>query len=68
MKPREKAEELIAKFYPMVRWKLGQEGVKKRAKDAALVVADEILTADMFMMTEYQEKFWEEVKQEIKKL
>jgi preprotein translocase subunit SecE len=29
---------------------------------------DEILQADEFMMTEKQEKFWEEVKQEINKL
>jgi hypothetical protein len=34
----------------------------------AEIVVDEILTADMFMMTEEQEKYWEQVKQELEKL
>jgi hypothetical protein len=38
------------------------------AKQNALIAVDEILTADMFMMTEEQEKYWEQVKTEIEKL
>jgi hypothetical protein len=34
-------------------------------KKCALIAVDEILTADMFMMTEKQEIYWEQVISEI---
>jgi hypothetical protein len=43
MTPKEKAEELIKKFFEPVRWKLGQEDVKQRAKECALIAVDEII-------------------------
>ena len=60
MTPQEKARELKQKFIdagfmPFV----AEIGVE--------IVVDEILQADMFIMTEEQEKFWEEVKIKIQK-
>lgn len=67
MTPKEKAQELIDKFLPHVRWKMAQEDVKERAKQCALIAVDEIM--------EFLEKdgswncdYWQEVKQEIEKL
>lgn len=62
MTAAEKAYDLILKF------QFKQEGIRKElAKRQALIAVDEILTADMFMMTEEQEEFWENVKKEIAK-
>lgn len=64
MAPKDKAEELVRKMC------LNDCTIKNidKAKQCALIAVDEILIADMFMMTEEQEQFWEEVKQEIEKL
>jgi hypothetical protein len=65
MKPKDKAKELIYKFYPSVQWKLGQENCLDRAKQCALMAVDEILKAltnyDMDINCDY----WQKVKQEI---
>jgi hypothetical protein len=61
MTPKEKAKELIHKFYPNVQWKLGQEDCLKRAKNCALIAVDEILEHCYQVM----KPFWLEVKQEI---
>lgn len=63
MTPQEKAQELYAKMQSTIPFKGWSQ-----AKECALIVVDEILQADMFMMTEEQEKFWEEVKQQINNL
>lgn len=63
MTPRDKAQELYGKMQstaPFKGW--------SQAKNCALIVVDEILQADMFMMTEEQEKFWEQVKIKIQEL
>jgi len=66
MTPKEKAKELVYKFYPSVQWKLGQEDCLDRAKKCALIAVDEIIqaTIDDWSHSEY----WQEVKQEIEKL
>jgi hypothetical protein len=61
MTPKEKAEELYLKYYGIPLY-------IKTVKQCCYILIDEILQADEFMMTEKQEKFWEEVKQEINKL
>ena len=61
MTPSEKAQELYLKFY-------GVPLYIKTVKQCCHILIDEILVADYFMMTEKQEKFWEEVKEEINKL
>ncbi len=65
MTPKEKAKELVDKFLIPVRWKMGQEDVKKHAKQCALICCNEVL-GDMGADRGYQ--FWSEVKQEIEKL
>ena len=64
MTPKEKAKELVNKFYPNVQWKLGQEDCLDRAKRCALIAVDEILQH----CYEVIKPFWNEVKQEIEKL
>jgi len=64
MTPKEKAKELIQKFYPNVQWKLGQEDCLQRAKNCALIAVDEILEHCYQVM----KPFWLEVKQEIELL
>lgn len=72
MMPKEKADELIKKFFEPVRWKLGQEDVTQRAKECALIAVDEILDIDCCDMSEENFdnhiEYWQEVKQEIEKI
>jgi hypothetical protein len=70
MIPKEKAEELVDKFKNYVSQKdfFGDNVEFKNAQQCALITVDEILAADMFIMTEEQEKYWEQVKTEIEKL
>jgi hypothetical protein len=72
MNSQDKARELVLKFYPEVRWKLGQEDCIKRAKNCALITVDEILFSNntIFETNIPHEcwKYWQEVKQEIEKL
>jgi hypothetical protein len=69
MTPKEKAKELIQKFYPNVQWKLGQEDCLKRAKNCALIAVDEILTYQEQLLQNYKVKlensYWYKVQQEI---
>lgn len=70
MTPKEKARDLVNKFYPNVQWKLGQEDCLDRAKRCALIAVEfarEFITGDLnesFDKTMYLF----EVKQEIEKL
>jgi hypothetical protein len=61
MTPKEKAEKLYLKYYGIPLY-------IKTVKQCCYILIDEILQADEFMMTERQENFWEQVKQEIEKL
>ena len=65
MTPTEKAKELIEKFYPQVQWKMGQEDCMDRAKECALIAANEVLG---YMGADRGTEFWLEVKSEIEKL
>ena len=71
MTPKEKANELMNKFfnYCSYEWYEGEEGHKENMKQCALITVDEILnvivgTYDFDVLNE----FWKEVKQEIEKL
>ena len=70
MTPKEKSVELMKKFFEPVRWKLGQEDVTQRAKECALITVDEILHSLEYNTWQNREilVYYEEVKQEIKKL
>ena len=74
MTPKEKAEELIRKYY---RWGLHKDGQSLswlESKECALIPVDEILYEfdhlawdnDTYSNTKI--KYWQEVKQEIEKL
>ena len=67
MTPKEKAKELVYKFYPNVQWKLGQEDCLYRAKRCALISVDEVLKAAFYAKDEVY-NYYIEVKQEIEKL
>lgn len=61
MSPKEKAIELYNKFYGIPLYVL-------TVKQCCYILIDEILQADGFMMSEKQEKFWEDVKKEVENL
>jgi len=65
--PKEKAEELVYKFYPSVQWKLGQEDCLDRAKQCALIAVDEVLNL-CWGGNKIGIKHWEDIKQEIELL
>jgi len=64
MTPKEKAKELVYKFYPSVQWKLGQEDCLDRAKQCAMIAVDEVLKQCYSAL----ESYWYEVQQEIELL
>ncbi len=68
MAPKEKAKELVNKFYPNVQWKLGQEDCLDRAKRCALIAVDELIYETQFEVPNIRQRHWIEVKQEIEKL
>jgi hypothetical protein len=69
MTPKEKAEELVNKFY-----NLESEGDKggwmtfNDAKKCALIAVDEILQMGIIAYWNMAKEYWEEVKNEIEKL
>lgn len=73
MTPREKADELVNKFYNYV---FNPESHKDDnlnwAKECALIAVDEILKEEFFWLQEVgakkSESEWQEIKQEINKL
>ena len=75
MTPKEKAEELVIKMYqPLPASKEAEKGKEhlyynqyNAAKQCALIAVDEILSWQDWMEKEML-NYWEEVKQEIKKL
>jgi hypothetical protein len=67
MTPKEKCDELIKQFKPLVQFKMGvdQSYVLKMAKKCALISVDEIL---IYCSDIYDKEFMEKVKQEIELL
>ena len=70
MTPKEKAKDLVYKFYPSVQWKLGQEDCLDRAKQCALIAVNELLseTEEIDGMRVINNSYWIEVRNEIEKL
>ena len=74
MTPKEKAEELVNKYEMCTRpiFTLLQYDVEKvYNKECALIAVDEILNLEppeLSYMEPFSKSYWEEVKQEIKKL
>jgi hypothetical protein len=71
--PKEKAEELVDKFYPRATsFSLDRKNQYENAKQCAIISVDEILNLD-YGSSEYygilsSEEYWEQVKTEINKL
>lgn len=61
MNPKDKAIEIYNRFYGIPLYVLS-------VKQCCYILIDEILQADEFMMSESQEKFWQNVKKEIEKI
>lgn len=66
MTPKEKAKELVYKFYDEIKY-------MERAKLCALIAVDEILNLNHIItfrrnVREMEYEFWQEVKQEIENL
>jgi hypothetical protein len=77
MTPKEKAEQLIDKFYqttPNEAWINEPIGIAKeykafnQAKECALIMIEEILCNSTFLLSNGELYYWREVKQEIEKL
>ena len=75
MSAQDKAKELISKFMPHVKWKMGQEDCLDRAKKCALVAVDEIYfgiynylkNTNELQNSDREFAYWENVKTEIEK-
>jgi len=69
MTPKEKAEELVGKYYVIIYHTIHQQ---QKAKECALITVDEILgdIDDSILHPQNNEaiNYWQEVKQEIEKL
>ena len=65
MTPKQKCDELIKKYKPIVTLKMGFEHsyILKKAKQCALIAVDEIINSNP--LTEF---WWKLVKDEIEKL
>ena len=69
MTPKEKAKDLVDKYYHLFSVELENTIADYEAKECSLIAVDEILNYDnQFIQTEEQFNYWKEVKQEIDKL
>ncbi len=69
MTPKEKAKDLVDKYYHLFSVELENTITDYEAKECSLIAVDEILNYDnQFIQTEEQFNYWKEVKQEIDKL
>ena len=72
MTPKEKAEELVDKYFKLLNYEFGDLVYSLRDKqphECASVAVDEILNNDNNLMNTYsQNDYWLQVKQEIAKL
>jgi len=66
MTPKEKAKELVDKYFIIIDNSNPLEDILKTAKQCALIVVDEILDTLHQLSLEYE--YWEEVEQEIENL
>ena len=66
MTPKEKAEELVGKFYNK-QTNVNQWGISDIQREFALIAVDEILNMKIIRKDELLDDYWEEVKQEIEK-
>jgi hypothetical protein len=73
MKPKEKAKELVEKYYHLFSVELENSIDYREANQCALIAVDEIIKQEAERCLAYKETdkfvdYWQEVKQEIEKL
>jgi hypothetical protein len=74
MTPKEKCDELIKKYKPIVTLKMGFEHsyILKKSVQCALIAVDEIISSNPIAFDKddncIEKNWWKEVKQEIEKL
>ena len=76
MTPKEKAKELVEKYYALIDFSEVYQPSSKSAKECALICVEEIISipsvqaayAQGYSNSKSTESYWREVKQEIKKL
>ena len=75
MTPKEKAKELVDKYYHLFSVELENTIDYRESKQCALIAVDEILNLDFNIKCDATERcvnpvmnYWQEVKQEIEKL
>ena len=67
MTPKEKCDDLIKQYKPLVQFKMGvdQSYVLKMAKQCALISVEELIKVATFFKLGEELLYWEEVKQQI---
>ena len=68
MTPKEKAEQLVHRMMYKIQWKKEKYHTLMDAKECALIAVDEIIDALDKSLIDSDIEWWQEVKQEIKKL
>jgi hypothetical protein len=68
MTPKEKAIELVDRYYSLFSLELENTIDITQAKSCALIAVDEILEMKVVRKDDLLDEYWEEVKQEIEKL
>jgi hypothetical protein len=63
MTPKEKAEELVNKY-----WITDFDIYEEESKQCALIAVDELIYETQFEVPNIRQRYWQEVKQEIEKL
>jgi hypothetical protein len=66
MTPKEKARELVRRYETFLFNRFTTDDDWVQCVECALIAVDEIL--DMYFPNHLEEKYWQEVKQEIEKL
>jgi hypothetical protein len=66
MTPKEKAEQLFQLYLPFVESLGNIEEIKNRCKKCSLIAADEVMQKTLWDKGE--QRYWQEVKQEIENL
>jgi hypothetical protein len=65
MTPKEKAKELVEKYFYLFSVELENTIADYEAKECALIAVDELIYETQFEVPNIRQRYWKEVKQEI---
>ena len=68
MTPREKARELVDKYYHLFSVELENTIADYEAKECALIAVDELIKETQFEVPNIRQRWWQDVKQHIQRL